>query len=268
MMYECRFCGSPDIKIKINGQGEPEVKCGSCQKFELWNVEAGKRLLDLVDRFISEKMSLTGIAEITGLSKAWLRSYIRGKNSTAAKFSDEDRQALAAIRRGDEKGLKDIYRQYKSKLKIRLLHKRHPLSEELAEDICDRVFFHFFKKIRLYEERGGVFAWLWKLASDDKIMRDIKKETKRKNQEEPLDDFNDLEDTSIQEMEKESYYDECIRKAFERLKRGSEIEQKCYRALTLRIEGVSIKEIAKEIGKTEGATRAFLCNCRKRLKDC
>jgi len=59
----------------------------------------------------------------------------------------------------------------------------------------------------------------------------------------------------------------CLERALAQLQQGSNTSLlNCLKALTLRAQGSSIAEIAQEIGRTSGATRRYLSDCRTKLR--
>ncbi|HAI70688.1 MAG TPA: hypothetical protein DCM38_14780 [Gammaproteobacteria bacterium] len=58
----------------------------------------------------------------------------------------------------------------------------------------------------------------------------------------------------------------CIVKVLEEFEKKEENAAERLTALTFQFEGRSIKEIANEIGRKEGATKTFISECKKKIR--
>ena len=124
---------------------------------------------------------------------------------------------------------------------------------EEAEDITSEVFHRALAKINDYEWRGVPFsAWLIRIAAN--AIADRWKRSLRES-EDPVPD--DLEDSRAENIE------QCA--ALSQLVQGLPADQK--RVVILRfVEQKSIKEIAKEIRKTEGAVKQLQFRALTKLR--
>lgn len=82
-MPNCPDCGSD--KVIKNGRihnGKQNFKCNECGRQFVENPtqklisEATKKL---IDKLLLERISLAGIARVTGVSEAWLQNYVNKK---------------------------------------------------------------------------------------------------------------------------------------------------------------------------------------------
>jgi RNA polymerase sigma-70 factor (ECF subfamily) len=123
---------------------------------------------------------------------------------------------------------------------------------EETEDITSEVFHHALAKIRSYEWRGVPFsAWLIRIAAN--IITD-RWRTSRDN-DDPVPE--DLEDSHAKDIE------QCA--ALSQLVQSLPVDQR--RVVILRfIEQKSIKEIAKEMRKTEGAVKQLQFRALTKLR--
>lgn len=124
---------------------------------------------------------------------------------------------------------------------------------EEAEDITSEVFHHALAAIRNYEWRGTPFsAWLIRIAAN--VMTDRWKRTVRES-DDPLPP--DVRDEDARDIE------QCA--ALSQLVQELPIEQR--RVIQLRfVEQKSIKEIAREIRKTEGAVKQLQFRALTKLR--
>ncbi len=116
-----------------------------------------------------------------------------------------------------------------------------------TEDLTSEVFRHALANLKRYEWRGVPFAaWLFRIAANL-----ISDRGQRKNREDVADDPEDIESAAA----KNTAIEEVERKAtLFRLVETLPPEQR--RVVVLRfVEEKSIKEVAEEIHKTEGAVK-------------
>lgn len=76
----CPRCSSN--RIVKNGfihNGNQNFKCKSCNRqfvLDPQNKVIGSETKDLIDKLLLEKISLAGIARVTGVSERWLQTYV------------------------------------------------------------------------------------------------------------------------------------------------------------------------------------------------
>jgi len=80
---DCTRCGSKHIvKNSIIHNKKPKYKCQNCGRQFVGNPNnkiIDKHTLDYIDKMLVEKISLTGIARVTSVSKKWLQNYVNTK---------------------------------------------------------------------------------------------------------------------------------------------------------------------------------------------
>jgi RNA polymerase sigma-70 factor (ECF subfamily) len=116
-----------------------------------------------------------------------------------------------------------------------------------TEDLTSEVFHHALSNLKRYEWRGIPFAsWLYRIAANL-----ISDRWQRKNREDVADEPEQIESAAAKNVE----FEEVERKAtLFRLVETLPVEQR--RVVVLRfVEEKSIKEVAREIRKTEGAVK-------------
>ena len=116
-----------------------------------------------------------------------------------------------------------------------------------TEDLTSEVFHHALANLRRFEWRGIPFAaWLFRIAAN--LIRD---RWQRKSHEEAIDEPEQIESAAARGVE----FEEVERRAtLFRLVDMLPVEQR--RVVVLRfVEQKSIKEVAREIRKTEGAVK-------------
>jgi RNA polymerase sigma-70 factor, ECF subfamily len=116
-----------------------------------------------------------------------------------------------------------------------------------TEDVTSEVFHHALANLRRFEWRGVPFAaWLFRIAANL-----ISDRWRRKSREDVADDVEQIEAAAAKGVE----FEEVERRAtLFRLVDSLPVEQR--RVVVLRfVEEKSIKEVAREISKTEGAVK-------------
>jgi RNA polymerase sigma factor (sigma-70 family) len=179
------------------------------------------------------------------------------------KKIDDDKTAIADIRKGGRKGAEYIFQQYGGRL-LNLFQKSLSLTD--AEEVLQETLLRFFKSVQKnqYTEQDKLFAYLAKIGSNE-VIRKINDNHK---QPEPQPYFQNDDDVIPSEthIEKEICYQMCVAKALNKFEKKDRHAKNCVEALTLQFKGWLIIEIAKKIGRTTNATKEFLSACRKKLK--
>ena len=85
----CPRCHSS--RIVKNGfihNGNQNFKCKVCNRQFVQNPTKkviGQETRDLIDKLLLERVSLAGIARVTGVSEQWLQTYVNAKYSSVSK---------------------------------------------------------------------------------------------------------------------------------------------------------------------------------------
>ncbi len=85
----CPECNSGNIRK--NGfihNGKQKYQCKDCGRQFVLNPKyrrISQETLDLVDKLLLEKISLAGIARVTGVSETWLQTYVNKKYDNIPK---------------------------------------------------------------------------------------------------------------------------------------------------------------------------------------
>ena len=134
---------------------------------------------------------------------------------------------------------------------------RRVQSREEAEDLTADVFHHALAKIKSFEWRGAPFAaWLFRIAGN--AIADRWKRASRESSDPPPEQ---VDEKSMKEVEQRAALHELVQEL--------PVEQR--RVVVMRfVEQKSIREIAQEIRKTEGAVKQLqfraLQNLRARME--
>jgi insertion element IS1 protein InsB len=86
---KCPSCGSTEIvKNGSQANGKPKNKCKKCGRQFVENPKKGRiseETKELIDKLLLEKLPLSAIARVTGVSEQWLQSYVNKKYDNIAK---------------------------------------------------------------------------------------------------------------------------------------------------------------------------------------
>ena len=169
---------------------------------------------------------------------------------TALKEETNERLLVEAAQR-DPRRFAEIYELHFHRVYAYVL--RRVERREEAEDVTSEVFHHALAKIKSFEWRGVPFlAWLIRIAAN--AITDRWKRTSRES-DDPVPD--DLKDSNAEDIE------QCA--VLSQLVQGLPADQR--RVVILRfVEQKSIKEIAQEIQKTEGAVKQLQFRALEKLR--
>lgn len=169
--------------------------------------------------------------------------------------------AVEDLRHGGQAGLTFIFNQYGKKL-IHFFQKRFKLSQQDAEDVLQNTLLKLVRSIHSYDkQKSCLYTYLSKIGVNECI--DLLNQQKHT----PTGPSSGLEDKpSQQNLEKELCYQLCVERMVVQFEQDVEKSKECLHILTLKGEGGYIRDIAKEIGRTERATTEFLSQCRKKFK--
>jgi transposase-like protein len=88
-MRICPRCNSEKtIKNGSTRSGKPKCQCNDCGRQFVENPKNNQILqekIDLVDRFLLEKIPLAGISRATEVSESWLQNYVNNKYEAIPK---------------------------------------------------------------------------------------------------------------------------------------------------------------------------------------
>ncbi|MBV8477576.1 MAG: sigma-70 family RNA polymerase sigma factor [Acidobacteria bacterium] len=172
----------------------------------------------------------------------------------AERQETEERELIEAARR-DPRSFGELYERNFDRIYAYVTRRVH--DHAAAEDITSEVFHHALAHLGQFEWRGVPFiAWLYRIAAN--AIADRRSQSSREEGERDKE-INDQ--AAVQELES--------RAALYQLVRGLIIDQR--RVIIGRfVEGKSLRDMAQELGRSEGAVKQLqfraLENLRKRLE--
>ena len=175
-----------------------------------------------------------------------------------------DQQCLEQIRRGGKArgdGIAQLYRTYARRFVAYLL--KHRVPREHAEELVQEVFVNIVRHCDAFRGDTRIDAWMWSIVRNA-LIDYVRRQRPEVNVDD--DDLINLAGATEDHTQSESTeIDECVRKAF-----AAFSATHCDRAQVLTLvafEGWSIDDVAAMLKRTPGATREYLSQCRKKLKD-
>lgn len=157
----------------------------------------------------------------------------------------------------------DQFSQNLSKEFIRFLMNRG-LNYEDAKDVCQITTIKIFKKAETLKELRYARTWMYQILRRSLFDFERKKQKYQKMFEEFDDELN-MNTKKVDENKLDGeYYDQsdCVE---EQMNKFSKENPERSQALRLQMDGFDIKFIADSIGRTPGATKEYLNQCRKKV---
>ncbi|TLS78269.1 RNA polymerase sigma factor [Mariprofundus erugo] len=177
--------------------------------------------------------------------------------STMTDMNDE--QWLEQIRRGGPgrvRGISGLYRAYSARMKRFFM--RHGMLESEAEELVQETFINVVRSCDQFRNDCPVSAWLWKIARNA-MYSHFRKSTAEMVDLETLPaeihaTCGALEDHLFS-------VEDCVANAFDRF--ATDFRERAEVLKLVAIEGWSSGELAEFLGRTPGAAREYVSQCRK-----
>ncbi len=144
----------------------------------------------------------------------------------------------------------DIYKTYWQK--VFRLCMGYVNNTDLAKDLTQETFIKVFQQLSKFENKSSIGTWIFRIASNT-CLRQIQKENRMPKSELPLEMKEEIIETSI-EKELQFLY-KCI----------SDLQEIDRIIISLNLEGITQKEIAKIIGLSEGNIRVKIHRIKGKL---
>jgi RNA polymerase sigma-70 factor (ECF subfamily) len=174
-------------------------------------------------------------------------------------MTDKFNKLASRLKNGDRRAAEKIFDYFSPQIfryfVVRIRNR------ETAEDLTQEVFLKLVEKIRTFDENLGAFSgWFWQVA------KNTVKDYYRKSKSFPLSDL------MLQSKEKKDFLegqgklaDEIkIKEILEMIKEFDEEEQEVFSLHYL--SDLSYKEMAKALGKSEGALRVCVHRINQKIK--
>jgi len=175
-----------------------------------------------------------------------------------------DQQCLDNIRLGGKPrsdGISQLYRTYARRFLAYLL--KHRVPREHAEELVQDVFINIVRHCDAFRGETRIDAWMWSIVRNA-LIDYVRRQRPEFAVED--DDLINLAGAMEEPAQGDSVeIEECVRKAFATF---SATNSERAQVLSLvAFEGWTIDDVAAMLKRTPGATREYLSQCRKKLKD-
>ena len=172
----------------------------------------------------------------------------------------DELELISLSQQGDTEAFARLYACYVERI-TRYVYFR-VTDHQLAEDITSRIFIKMLEKLKTYQAgQSPVIAWLYRMAHNAVIDHYRMKRT-----------FISLEDANQAEVRHEDGIDEKLdlQVKSQQLRAALQVlTEEQQRVLILRfIDGLSTREIARQLGKRQGAVRGLQMRALQKLARC
>jgi RNA polymerase sigma-70 factor (ECF subfamily) len=140
------------------------------------------------------------------------------------------------------------------------------LNGDEAKDVLQETFVKIVRSAHACNEEGAARAWIWQVARN--CLVDFQRKKFRITDEEiAVNDerWQTIEETTAAPVACDvgQTADECVSNGLEAF--AASMPERAL-ALSLQMDGLSMTEIGHRIGRAAGATKTFLCECRKKIQ--
>ncbi len=186
-------------------------------------------------------------------------------------MSDDD--ALKNIRQGGRRGFVVLYQRYKPNIYAYINSKCVPESDR--DDVIQEIFFQFFKTLinSTFKQRCLLSTWLYSIRN--KTTYTYWRQAMAQNNRENFPCAEEAEDNDfckeLSEQQSKQFHNDlerqiCIEQILAKLEQNDARLSNCLKVLLLHAQGESQKNIAILINRTEEATRKYISECGKKLR--
>ena len=186
-----------------------------------------------------------------------------------------DDEALTDIRNGGQRGFVVLYQRYEPKLCRYMSNKG--VSESDRDDVIQEIFFQFFKTLinGTFKQACSLSTWLYEITKN--IVCDYWRQQKTQSNLESLSQceetgeednqfFQELSEDQSEKAQNDLEHQLCIEHILRRLSCSNNYLNNCLEVLLLHAQGESQKDIATLINRTVEATRKYISECSKKLR--
>ncbi len=159
------------------------------------------------------------------------------------------------------RAIEKLYTDYAGRLRNYYLH--HGAGSAEADDWVQETFIRVLRFVDTIRDDTRIAAWLWRTARN--VMIDgIRRSGRGEVSDEGLaDTFVDAGERPLDSVEREDMQD-CVQRQFEQFSQEHPDRAQCLVWVT--VDELSMQEVADTIGRSVGATREYISQCRKKLK--
>jgi RNA polymerase sigma factor (sigma-70 family) len=142
----------------------------------------------------------------------------------------------------------------------------HGISGDEAKDVLQEAFIKVVRNAASYKGDGTAKSWIWQIARNC-LTDHFRKQSTVAEHEITVNDeqWHVLNETKAapEICTNARSVDECVAARLHEF--AKQMPERAY-VLTLQLDGLSIDEIGRQIGRTTAAAKEFLSQCRKRIQ--
>lgn len=173
----------------------------------------------------------------------------------------EDLQVVTKLKKGGkhrEEAISSLYLEYSSKFEWFFI--RHRVNKETAQDLVQDTFVNIVKGCDSFRQECNFSAWLWTVARNT-MLGHFRKESKHT---ENINEYEDVDIISMNSDDNHESLEDCVQQAISSFSQSEPARAKVL--MLSAIEGWSSDEVATYLDRTAGATREYISQCRKKVK--
>lgn len=162
-----------------------------------------------------------------------------------------------------DRGMEILFRTYGSRVKA--FFRRHRMSDEESADLLQETFIKVYRSADKFEGQSKASTWLWVIARN--CMLDY---LRSKRPTESLDEMLDADMFEIESVSgsvctaEQIGLRDCIQRGFAAF--GKEHPDRVHVMQLVVVEEWDMEDVAKFLARTPAATREYISQCRKRLR--
>ena len=175
----------------------------------------------------------------------------------------DDQEALTKIRQGGRsrvEGISQLYRDYARRFLAYFI--KHRVPHGLAEDLVQDVFVNIVRHAEGFRGETRIDAWMWAIVRNCLIDY-----FRRARPEEAVDEDDLVRLAQVADdppADRGNELEECVRRAFAAFAEAYRDRAEILKLVAF--QGWGAAEVAAVLGRTPGAAREYLSQCRKKLK--
>lgn len=191
---------------------------------------------------------------------------MRAENDSGARRASAEDDALAGALRGGGKGRTDavsrLFRRYAPD--FRRYFRRHGLGDAEADDLVQDTFVKIVRACDTYQSDGPLEAWLWAIARNG-LMSHFRGAKPTVALDALAPGGADALLAAVGRRGGDPALVDCVRRAFGEFARH--YHEGAEALMRVVLDGWEYDELAVFLARTPGATREFISQCRKRLRE-
>jgi len=157
-----------------------------------------------------------------------------------------------------EHAITELYQYYALPFKRYFI--KHKISHTDADDLVQETFINIVKYCKSFRGECPIKMWLWKVARNCMLTFF----RKQKPQHDDIDVLADMIEDPKAEKDFGPTLEDCVKHAFIRFQEKH--SERAEMLMLATIQGWSTQELTELLGRSLGATREYISQCRKHFK--